>query len=94
MRPHPPDMADGPRSVAEAFAEQTRRTPDATAAVSGAHALSYDALNRLANRIARWIHASSERDGDAPIAVLLPHAVGAARLAHPPRRRRRERPLW
>jgi non-ribosomal peptide synthetase component F len=56
------------------FEEQARRTPDAVAVVEGDVAISYDALNRHANRLAWRLIAKGVRPGDR-VATLLPRGV-------------------
>ncbi|HEX5655886.1 MAG TPA: amino acid adenylation domain-containing protein [Polyangiales bacterium] len=51
------------------FEAQVARTPNAIAVRSGARALSYDALNRAANRVAHGLRAEGIR-ADAVVAVL------------------------
>jgi amino acid adenylation domain-containing protein len=64
------------QSVPQRFEAQVRRYPDRLAVKTRAHAWTYDALNREANRLARAILA---RRGSAaePIAVLLDQGAPA-----------------
>ena len=66
----PPE--DVERSIPERFEEQVRRHPGRIAIKSGGRALTYDALNRAANRLA---HAILRRRGmgSEPVALILEH---------------------
>ncbi|MFF8904824.1 AMP-binding protein [Streptomyces olivaceoviridis] len=48
----------------EAFEQQARRTPDRTAVVVGDTRFGYAEIDRIANGIARRLHASGVRSGD------------------------------
>ena len=52
------------RSIPDRFEEIVRRYPDRLAVKAGSHALTYDALNRAANRVARAIlaHGGGEEE--------------------------------
>ncbi|OUC95161.1 non-ribosomal peptide synthetase [Streptosporangium minutum] len=64
--PVPPSAA----TIAEAFAEQVARTPDAEAVVSGATSLTYAELNARANLLAHRLIGLGVR-AETPVAVLL-----------------------
>lgn len=77
-----PDMEDWnatarpyPRqNIAELFEEEARRRPDAVALEFGAEQLSYDALNRRANRLAHYL----QRHGvapDTPVGLCMERSV-------------------
>ncbi|MFI0822816.1 amino acid adenylation domain-containing protein, partial [Streptomyces sp. NPDC021098] len=61
-------------TVAELFAAQVVRTPQATALVAGDTRLSYARLNAWANRIAHWLIGQGVRPGDT-VAVALPRSA-------------------
>ncbi len=48
----------------ERLQQQVRRTPERIAVVHGEHSLSFDQLNRAANRLARHLRANGVQDGD------------------------------
>src|SRR5262245_34604732 len=62
------------QSIPDRFEEIVRRYPDRCAVKAGVRALTYDQLNRAANRIA---HAIIARHGERsePIALLFENAV-------------------
>jgi surfactin family lipopeptide synthetase C len=85
--PAPPAAAE--RCVHQLFAAQARRTPEATAVVMGADHLSYRALDRRANRFARYLRRQGvgadvrvavdlERSIDGLIAILAILKAGGA----------------
>jgi amino acid adenylation domain-containing protein len=61
-------------SIAELFAEQVRRSPDAIAIVVGGQQVGYDELNRRANRLARLLTARGA-GRHARIALCLPREL-------------------
>ena len=66
------EKKDVEQSIAARFEQQVRRYPERLAVKTGQHELSYEALNRLANRIARAILELGTRH-EEPIALLLAH---------------------
>jgi non-ribosomal peptide synthetase component F len=58
------------------FEQQVRRYPDRLAIKTRHHRLTYSAVNRLANRIARAILAQ-RGEGEEPIALLLEQGAPA-----------------
>ncbi|WP_182880432.1 non-ribosomal peptide synthase/polyketide synthase [Microbispora sp. H10949] len=62
-------------TVAEVFEDQARRTPDATALVCGADALTYAELNGRANRLARHLVGQGAGPGQV-VALALPRSAG------------------
>ncbi|MFO0758291.1 MAG: non-ribosomal peptide synthase/polyketide synthase [Byssovorax sp.] len=91
----------GPRTIAQLFEAQADRTPEAIALVAGGEALSFEALDRRANRVAHHLRRLGIGP-DAPVGLLSSrsaHAIvgllgilkaGGAYVpldpAHPPRR--------
>ncbi|WP_338020557.1 non-ribosomal peptide synthase/polyketide synthase [Amycolatopsis sp. CB00013] len=84
-------LAVEPSTVAGLFEEQVRRSPDATAVVSGAVALTFTELNEHANRLARalvahgvgpedFVALALPRSADVLLAILAVHKAGAAYL--------------
>ncbi|MFJ4102811.1 non-ribosomal peptide synthase/polyketide synthase [Amycolatopsis japonica] len=84
-------LAVEPSTVAGLFEEQVRRSPDATAVVSGAVALTFAELNERANRLARalvahgvgpedFVALALPRSADVLPAILAVHKAGAAYL--------------
>lgn len=67
---------DYPRnaSIHELFEEQTVRTPSAVAVVFGKTQLSYDELNRRANRLARRLQKLGV-DRDVPVGICLDRSL-------------------
>jgi amino acid adenylation domain-containing protein len=65
---------DVEQSIPSRFEKQVRRNPHKTAVKTARHELTYEELNRAANRLARAIHA---RRGPAeePVAFLLGHGA-------------------
>ena len=70
----PFEVEDVETSIRERFEKIVRRYPDRLAVKMGDRSLSYDALNRYANRIARAILAKRS-SGSEPIALLLEQGV-------------------
>ena len=62
------------QSVPARFEQQVRKTPDRLAIKSASGTLSYDALNHLANRVARAILAQRPH-GPETVALLLDHGA-------------------
>src|SRR3990167_1064135 len=58
------------QSIPDRFEKIVRMYPDRIAVKTRNHTLTYDALNKAANRVARAILAQSG-EGDEPIALLL-----------------------
>jgi amino acid adenylation domain-containing protein len=58
------------QSISERFEQQVAKYPDQIAVKTKNRGLSYDGLNKAANRVARAILAKS-RDGPEPVALLL-----------------------
>ncbi len=69
----PPDAVD--RSILERFAEQVRRHAARPAILDSNGALTYEALDRRANAVARALLVSSAEPGE-PIALLLERDAG------------------
>jgi natural product biosynthesis luciferase-like monooxygenase protein len=70
----PLPLDDRAIGIAAEFQAQVRRTPQATAVVCGDASLTYDALNRRANRLA--FHLMGLGVGaDVPVAVLLSRSI-------------------
>ncbi|WP_279629203.1 non-ribosomal peptide synthase/polyketide synthase [Amycolatopsis thailandensis] len=80
-----------PSTVAGLFDEQVRRSPGATAVVSGEVAWSFTELNERANRLARalvahgigpedFVALALPRSADVLLAILAVHKAGAAYL--------------
>nr|AGS49396.1 long-chain-fatty-acid--CoA ligase [uncultured bacterium esnapd4] len=67
----PGDVADLGATIPELFEAQARRTPDATAVVCGATALSYAELNETSNRLAHHLIDRGMGPGSV-VALLLP----------------------
>ncbi|MFK0251245.1 non-ribosomal peptide synthase/polyketide synthase [Amycolatopsis azurea] len=81
----------GPSTVAGLFEDQVRRSPGATAVVSGEVAWSFRELNQRANRLARalvahgigsedFVALALPRSADVLLAILAVHKAGAAYL--------------
>jgi amino acid adenylation domain-containing protein len=64
------------QSISERFEQQVQKYPDRPAIKSRDHALTYDALNRAANRVAQAILAQRDK-GEEPIALLLEQGIPA-----------------
>ena len=64
----PPDAIE--QSIPARFEQQVRQSPDRLAVKTARHALTYEALNRLANRVAGAILARCGR-GEEPVALLF-----------------------
>ncbi|MFQ5906232.1 MAG: AMP-binding protein, partial [bacterium] len=62
------------QSIPDRFERQVDRYPDHIAVKTSSHELSYDALNKAANRVARAI-LEQTREGEEPIALLLEHGA-------------------
>src|SRR5215210_7181739 len=63
---------DTEQSIPQRFERQVGRYPDQLAVKTNKHQLSYEALNKVANRVARTLLA--QRGGESePIALLLEH---------------------
>jgi amino acid adenylation domain-containing protein len=62
------------QSIPERFEKVVRTYPDRVAVNTESHTLTYDALNRVANRIARAILAQLG-DGEEPVALLFDHGA-------------------
>ncbi|WP_394360908.1 amino acid adenylation domain-containing protein, partial [Amycolatopsis sp. SB7-3] len=84
-------LAVEPSTVAGLFEAQVRRSPDATAVVSGAVVLTFTELNERANRLARalvahgvgpedFVALALPRSADVLLAILAVHKAGAAYL--------------
>ncbi|MFI7118871.1 non-ribosomal peptide synthase/polyketide synthase [Amycolatopsis sp. NPDC049868] len=84
-------LAVAPSTVAGLFEDQVRRSPGATAVVSGAVALTFTELNERANRLARalvahgvgaedFVALALPRSADVLLAILAVHKAGAAYL--------------
>ncbi|MFJ8910220.1 non-ribosomal peptide synthase/polyketide synthase [Amycolatopsis sp. NPDC102389] len=84
-------LAVEPSTVAGLFEEQARRSPGATAVVSGGVALTFAELNERANRLARalvahgvgpedFVALALPRSADVLLAILAVHKAGAAYL--------------
>jgi non-ribosomal peptide synthetase component F len=58
------------QSIPERFEQQVRKYPDWIAVKTRTRELTYDALNRMANRVARTI-LDSRGVGQEPVALLL-----------------------
>ena len=63
------------RCLHELFEEQAARTPDAVAAVFGDKELSFDALNRRANRLARLLRESHGVGRDQVVALAMERSL-------------------
>ena len=63
------------QSVSERFEQQVAKHPDHLAVKSKLHQLTYAALNRLANRVARAMRQASANDDN--VALLLEHDAPA-----------------
>ncbi|AVV46997.1 non-ribosomal peptide synthetase [Streptomyces sp. P3] len=76
LRAHPrgEDRDVPPTTLADAFAAQARRTPDATAVVLGAERLTYAALDARAADVARRLRARGARPGTF-VAVAVPRST-------------------
>jgi amino acid adenylation domain-containing protein len=72
--PFPPE--DVERGIPSRFERQVAEGPDRLAVKDGRTSLTYDELNRSANRLARAILARGA-DRSRPVAVLLPHGTQA-----------------
>lgn len=68
----PPGPVDA--TIAERFAEQVRRTPDAVAVTASDGTLTYAELDAQANRLARLL-ADRGVGADTPVAVAVPRSV-------------------
>ncbi|GAB3742807.1 hypothetical protein GCM10027598_75190 [Amycolatopsis oliviviridis] len=84
-------LAVAPSTVASLFEDQVRRSPDATAVVSGEITWSFTELNERANRLARalvahglgaedFVALALPRSADVLLAILAVHKAGAAYL--------------
>ncbi|MFI9453762.1 non-ribosomal peptide synthase/polyketide synthase [Amycolatopsis sp. NPDC052450] len=84
-------LAVEPSTVAGLFEAQVRRSPDATAVVSGEVFLTFTELNERANRLARalvahgvgpedFVALALPRSADVLLAILAVHKAGAAYL--------------
>jgi amino acid adenylation domain-containing protein len=62
------------QSIPARFEQQVRRDPDRLAVKARSHALTYDGLNRAANRVARALLAQ-RAGGEEPVALLLDHGA-------------------
>ena len=73
--PTSPFLEEIEQAIPERFEKIVRLYPDRLAVKMGDHALTYEELNRLANRIA---HAIVEKRGigSEPIALLFEHGIG------------------
>ena len=65
----------GAATLADGFAQQVRRTPDATAVTSGATSLSYRELDDAANRLAQLL-AEHGAGPETLVALTLPRSAG------------------
>ncbi|WP_409495449.1 non-ribosomal peptide synthase/polyketide synthase [Amycolatopsis sp. cmx-11-12] len=86
-----PALDVAPSTVAGLFEVQVRRSPEATAVVSGEVALTFTELNERANRLARalvahgvgpedFVALALPRSADVLLAILAVHKAGAAYL--------------
>ncbi|WP_268744757.1 non-ribosomal peptide synthetase [Amycolatopsis decaplanina] len=84
-------LAVEPSTVAGLFEDQVRRSPEATAVVSGEVTLTFAELNERANRLARalvahgvgpedFVALALPRSADVLLAILAVHKAGAAYL--------------
>ena len=64
------EKAEVERSIPERFQEQVRKYPHRLAVKTDSHRLSYDALNRAANRIARAVLGLQGSD-EGPVALMF-----------------------
>ena len=62
------------QSIPERFEKMVRMYPDRLAVKTRNHTLTYDALNRFANHVARAIWTQRD-EGNKPVALLLEHDV-------------------
>ena len=58
------------RSIPDRFDRQAAKCADRIAVKTRNHALTYDALNKMANRVA-WAVVARQGDGNEPIAMLI-----------------------
>ncbi|MBC8945149.1 MULTISPECIES: non-ribosomal peptide synthetase [Xenorhabdus] len=65
--------------VHELFEQQVAKTPDVIAIKFGEHSLSYDELNRRANRLAHYIRRHHHHDGEkiSPVGICLERSIDA-----------------
>jgi amino acid adenylation domain-containing protein len=63
-------MSEIEQSIAARFEQVVRKYPDRIAVKTNSHELTYDALNRVANRVARAI-VEKRGNGEEPVALLL-----------------------
>ena len=91
FNPEPAEFSND-RCVHQSFEDQVRKNPDATAVTVGSNRLSYDMLNRRANRLAHFLVTAGCRPGDVVgvglergaefvIALIAVLKAGAAYLA-------------
>jgi amino acid adenylation domain-containing protein len=64
------------QSIPDRFEQQVDRYPNRLAVKAKSHALTYDTLNKVTNRVARAILAQ-RGEGEEPIALLLGHSGSA-----------------
>ncbi len=60
--------------IPDLFTRQVRRTPDATALISGRHDLSYAELDAVSNRLARFL-ISRGVGPETIVAIALPRST-------------------
>ncbi|MGH7828997.1 MAG: AMP-binding protein, partial [Candidatus Binatia bacterium] len=70
------DKSEIEQSIAQRFERQVEKHSDRLAVKRGEHALTYDALNRAANRVAQAILAR-RGEGVEPVALLLEQGIPA-----------------
>ena len=67
---------DVERSIGERFARIVRQHPGRVAVMTGSRAVTYEELDRVANRVAHAIVAA-RGEGEAPVALLMEHGPEA-----------------
>ncbi|MFK0289756.1 amino acid adenylation domain-containing protein [Streptomyces sp. NPDC090442] len=74
VEPAPPAAAERTDGVPAAFERRVDRAPDAIAVVDGGRSVTYRALDRRANQLARRLRARGVADGDR-VACCLPRSL-------------------